>query len=89
MGSLICSKGSAQEPAVRSAPFDVEFVLEHRKAGKKGGSITHARNTKELATSPLVNTFTKENVTNLVIYRESPQTLFENQDVSVTISNKK
>jgi hypothetical protein len=141
MGSLICSKSSAQEPAVRSAPIDVEFVLEHRKAGKKGGSITHARNTKELATSPLVNTFTgldgrssvvtisyvgyanfqvaenakdeqlrpghvfavqvfsgrkgvtiksaKENVTKLVIYRESPQTLFENQDVSVTISNKK
>jgi ABC-type antimicrobial peptide transport system permease subunit len=141
IGSLICSMSSAQEPTDRSAPIDVEIVLEHRKDGKTGGAVTHPRNTKDLAASPLVNTLTgldgrssvvtisyvgyanfqvaenakdeqlrpghvfaiqvfsgkkgvtiksaKENVTKLVIYRQSPQTLFENQDVSVTIRNKK
>jgi hypothetical protein len=55
---LICSSSPAQEVAAKHPDIDVEFVFEHHEGGKKSGTISHERSTKELATSPLVNTFT-------------------------------
>lgn len=58
IGSLICASVYAQEPAVRPADIDIAFELEHHPEGKRGGSVSHERNTKDLAAHPLVHTLT-------------------------------
>lgn len=54
---LTHAPSSAQEPTKRPKDIDVEFVMEQQFGGKKGGGITHRRNTGEMAKAPLVNTF--------------------------------
>ena len=56
MTFLFCAASHAQVAVNQRSDVDVTFVIEHRKDGKRGGSVSHTRSTKDLAASPLVHT---------------------------------